>query len=221
MERRERLGRFQYLQGAFPLGQDTLLLGAFPALRPGMKVCDLGCGAGALPLLLLGREPRLEITGVELDPEEAELARRNLAENGLHGMILAGDLREKALTLPAGTFDLVISNPPWFPPGTGASGGAARMEHACTLEELCAAARRLLKNGGHFTLVHRPERLTDLLTALRTFGMEPKRLQLVQHSPDTPPSACLVEGRRQGRAGLKVLPALILNLPNSGGGPDF
>ena len=63
MERRERLGRFQYLQGAFPLGQDTLLLGAFPALRPGMKVCDLGCGAGALPLLLLGRGPPAELPG--------------------------------------------------------------------------------------------------------------------------------------------------------------
>ena len=221
MERRELLGRFSYLQGAFPLGQETLLLGAFPALRPGLKVCDLGCGAGALALLLLGREPRLDFTGLELNPGEADLARRNLVENGLKGVVMAGDLRETSLALPAGIFDLVISNPPWFSQGTGASGGNARMEHACTLEELCAAARRLLKNGGHFALVHRPERLTDLLTALRTCGLEPKRLRLVQHGPDTPPSACLVEGRRQGRAGLKVLPTLIQNPPWPGAGSGF
>lgn len=85
------------------------------------------------------------------------------------------------------------------------------MEHACTLEELCAAAGRLLKNGGRFALVHRPERLADLLAALRACGVEPKRLQMVQHGPQTPPSACLVEGVRQGRPGLKVLPALISN----------
>ena len=209
MERRERLGPFSYVQGAFPLGQDTLLLGAFPALRPGMRVCDLGCGAGALPLLLLGREPRLEVTGLELDGAEAALARRNLADNGLAGRIVEGDLRETAAALPAGSFDLAVSNPPWFPRGSGAPGGAARMEEACTLEELCAAARRLLKNGGRLALVHRPDRLADLMAALRAWDLEPKRLRLVQHSPDSPPSACLVEGRRQGRPGLEVLPTLV------------
>ena len=206
MERVELLGPFRYVQGGFPLGQDALLLGGFPALRSGMRVCDLGCGAGPLPLLLLAREPELAVTGVELDPAEAALARQNLADNGLAGEIVAGDLREAAKTLPAGGFDLVLSNPPWFPEGTGRSGGAARMEHACTLADLCAAAGRLLKNGGRFALVHRPDRLADLMEAMRRHGMEPKRLQLVQHSPDRSPSACLLEGIRQGRPGLQVLP---------------
>ncbi len=206
MDRVEQLGPFQYRQGGFPLGQDTLLLGRFPRLRPGLRVCDLGCGAGALPLLLLGREPTLAITGLELDPEIADLARRNLAENGLTGEILTGDLRSAVPALPVGGFDLVISNPPWFPVGSGDSGGAARMEHACTLDQLCAVAGRLLKNGGRFALVHRPDRLADLIAALRQSGLEPKRLQLVQHSPDKAPSACLLEGIRQGRPGLQVLP---------------
>ena len=211
MERAEGLGPYRYVQGAFPLGRDTLLLGAFPALRRGMRVCDLGCGAGALPLLLLGREPSLRVTGIELEAADAELARRNLADNGLAGEIVTGDLRAATKALPAGGFDLVVSNPPWFPEGTGRSGGRARMEHACTLDELCAAAGRLLKSGGRFALVHRPERLADLLEGLRRHGMEPKRLRLVQHAHDSPPSACLLEGARQGRPGLAVLPALISN----------
>ena len=207
----ERLGPFTYRQGGFPLGQDTLLLGRFATLRRGGRVCDLGCGAGALPLLLLARESSLDLSGVELDGEAAALARRNLAENGLSGVIRTGDLRRVREQFPAGHFDLVVSNPPYFPAGSGESGGSARMELCCTLTQVCAAAAFLLKNGGRFALVHRPERLAGLMEALGQSGLEPKRLQMVQHDRDKPPSAVLVEAVRQGRPGLSVLPTLILN----------
>ena len=206
-----RLGPFTYRQGGFPLGQDTLLLGRFATLRRGGRVCDLGCGAGALPLLLLARESSLDLSGVELDGEAAALARRNLAENGLSGVIRTGDLRRVREQFPAGRFDLVVSNPPYFPAGSGESGGSARMELCCTLTQVCAAAAFLLKNGGRFALVHRPERLAGLMEALGQSGLEPKRLQMVQHDRDKPPSAVLVEAVRQGRPGLSVLPTLILN----------
>lgn len=207
----ERLGPFTYRQGGFPLGQDTLLLGRFATLRRGGRVCDLGCGAGALPLLLLARESSLDLSGVELDGEAAALARRNLAENGLSGVIRTGDLRRVREQFPAGRFDLVVSNPPYFPAGSGESGGSARMELCCTLTQVCAAAAFLLKNGGRFALVHRPERLAGLMEALGQSGLEPKRLQMVQHDRDKPPAAVLVEAVRQGRPGLSVLPTLILN----------
>ncbi|MBC5734213.1 methyltransferase [Lawsonibacter sp. NSJ-51] len=207
----ERLGPFTYRQGGFPLGQDTLLLGRFATLRRGGRVCDLGCGAGALPLLLLARESSLDLSGVELDGEAAALARRNLAENGLSGVIRTGDLRRVREQFPAGCFDLVVSNPPYFPAGSGESGGSARMELCCTLTQVCAAAAFLLKNGGRFALVHRPERLAGLMEALGQSGLEPKRLQMVQHDRDKPPAAVLVEAVRQGRPGLSVLPTLILN----------
>lgn len=207
----ERLGPFTYRQGGFPLGQDTLLLGRFATLRRGGRVCDLGCGAGALPLLLLARESSLDLSGVELDGEAAALARRNLAENGLSGVIRTGDLRRVREQFPAGRFDLVVSNPPYFPADSGESGGSARMELCCTLTQVCAAAAFLLKNGGRFALVHRPERLAGLMEALGQSGLEPKRLQMVQHDRDKPPSAVLVEAVRQGRPGLSVLPTLILN----------
>ena len=207
----ERLGPFTYRQGGFPLGQDTLLLGRFATLRRGGRVCDLGCGAWALPLLLLARESSLDLSGVELDGEAAALARRNLAENGLSGVIRTGDLRRVREQFPAGCFDLVVSNPPYFPAGSGESGGSARMELCCTLTQVCAAAAFLLKNGGRFALVHRPERLAGLMEALGQSGLEPKRLQMVQHDRDKPPAAVLVEAVRQGRPGLSVLPTLILN----------
>ena len=208
----ERLGPYLYRQSdaCFPLGADTLALGGFATVRRGDRVCDLGCGAGALLLLLAGRAEGLALTGIEQDPADADLARQNLADNGLAGEIHTGDVGEASKRLPAGGFSLIISNPPYFAPGAGADGGPARTEGTCSLEGWCAAAGRLVKNGGRFALVHRPERLADLFAALREAGLEPKRLRLVQHGPDRPPSAALVEAVRQGRPGLEVLPALFL-----------
>lgn len=245
----EQLGPYTYQScpGGFPLGQDTLLLGAFATLRRRGRVCDLGCGCGALPLLLLGREPTLSVTGLELDPAAAQAARDNLARNGLAGQIITGDLSQAGSPsqanhpdqiggpgqsdcpnqiggpsraggpgrapslLPAGAFDLVVSNPPWFAAGSGAPGGSARMELGTCLDQVCAAAGRLLRNGGRFALVHSPRRLSQVLCALSAHGIEPKRMQLVQHSPAHPPSAVLLEGVRQGRPGLEVAPTLILH----------
>ena len=188
--------------GVFPLGGDALALGAFASVRPGWRVCDLGAGSGALLLLLARRADRLALTGVEVDPLSAQTARNNLESNGLAGEVVAGDLR--TAPLPAGGFDLVVSNPPYFPVGSGKSGGPARSEEFCSLAELCAAASRLVKNGGRFALCHRPERLVDVLCALRSCRLEPKRLKLAAHGPGHPPSLLLVEAVKQGKPGLTV-----------------
>lgn len=208
----EQLGPYRYEQSdtCFPLGQDSLALADFATVRRGDQVCDLGCGGGALLLLLAGRQSTLALSGVEISPEDSALARRNLAENSLTGEIYTGDLRQVCKTLPAGGFSLVISNPPYFKAGSGGDGGAARMEEA-TLSDWCAAAGRLTKNSGRFALVHRPERLAELFGALSRSGLEPKRLQLIQHDAHTPPSAALVEAVRQGRPGLEVLPTRLMN----------
>ncbi len=209
----EQLGPYTYRQSerCFPLGQDSLLLAGFATLRKGDRVWDLGCGAGALLLLLAARAEALSLTGVELSGPDSELARENLAWNGLTGTIHTGDIR--ALELPAGAASLVVCNPPYFRPGSGAPGGTARMGEA-DLPDWCAAAGRLLKNGGRFALVHRPERLAELFACLTARGIQPKRLQLVQHGADTPPSAVLVEGVRQGRPGLEILPIKLINRRN-------
>ena len=204
MERIERLTPYilSWPEGVFPLGGDTLAQGDFAAVKPKWRVCDLGTGSGALLLLLARRAEGLALTGVEIHPASARTAQRNLERNGLPGEILCGDLR--SAPLPAGGFDLVVSNPPYFPVGSGRSGGPARSEEDCSLDELCAAAGRLTKNAGRFALCHRPERLADVVCALRAHRLEPKRLKLAAHGPGCPPSLLLVEAVRQGRPGLKI-----------------
>lgn len=209
METAERLGRYTLTQSdaCFKLGADSLALGRFATVRNGFRVCDLGCGVGALMLLVAERAEGLSLTGVELDPASAELAGRNLRDNGLDGAVRCGDLRDRG-QLAAGAFDLVISNPPWFAAGRGKSGGSARCEEFCTLDEVCASGGYLLKNGGRFALAYRPERLAEAFAALQKNGMEPKRLQFKQHTPGTAPATVLIEAVRQGKPGLEVLSPL-------------
>ena len=141
---------------------------------------------------------------MELDPHAAALARGHLADNGLAGEILTGDWG--ALDLPPA--DLVIANPPWYP--AGQRGDAAHVEGR-SLDELCRSAAKALGHRGRFALVYPPGRLVELLCALRGAGLEPKRLRLLQHGPDCPPSAVLLEAVRQGRPGLEILPTLLSN----------
>lgn len=211
----EQLGPYwlDQREGVFPLGTDTLCLADFVQPKAGERIWDLGCGSGALLLLLAARGTALTLCGVELDPAAAELARHNLEQNGLSGTVRTGDLRTEKL--PLGQADLVVSNPPYYAPERGRTArggrGIARSQVCCSLDELCRAAAGLLRNGGRFALCWPAEGLVELLAALRAAGMEPKRLQLVQHRRDKAPFLVLAEGRRQGRPGLQVLPVRILH----------
>ena len=203
MEHVERLGPYSYTwdEACFPLTGDSVALAAFCALKKGWRICDLGCGAGALMALLLGREAAIEVSGVELDAHAAELARHNLP--GVP--VTCGDLTRRADLPSVGNCDLVISNPPYFAAGSGGNGGRARMEQTCTVEALCESAGYLLKNGGRFALCYRPERLCDLICALRAAGLEPKRVKLLS-CPGKAPSVVLLEAVKRGRPGLQIEP---------------
>lgn len=201
----------------FPPGTDTFLLSSLPRLKPGLRVCDLGSGTGLLGLLLLQRQGDLAVTGVELQPEAAALMERAAAENGLADRLAVrrGDLRDIRSLLPAGSFDLVVCNPPYYPAGAGRLSPspalqAARAETACTLEDVCGAAAWLLRWGGALCLVHKPERLADLLCALRSAALEPKRLRPVVRRAGEAPSLVLLESRRGGKPGLTWEPPLVL-----------
>lgn len=213
--------RFVYSDGLFRPGTDTFLLSSLPRLKPDLRVCDLGCGTGLLSLLLLQRQRDLFVTGVELQAEAAALAVRAAAENGLreHFTVLQGDLREIRTLLPAGGFDLVVCNPPYYPVDSGRAPADpalrdARGESGCTLDDVCRAASYLLRWGGDLCLCHKPERLADVCCALRAHGLEAKRLRPVFQRPDSAlPSLVLIEGRRGGKPGLRWLSPLVLEGP--------
>lgn len=188
---------------------DAVLLADFARLRPKLCVCDLGCGIGILPLLLIGREAAIKVTGLELQPDLAELARRSVKLNGLaHSVdILTGDLRNVQALLPAHSFDAVISNPPYF-----AQGGASleKQQGSCSFDDLAKAAAYLLKPGGRLYLSAPAEALLLVADALKPWRLEPKRLQLVSSLPGKAPYLCLIEAKQGARPGLRLLPVLQL-----------
>lgn len=205
----EQLGAYalEQWEAVFPLGADTIDLANFLTLPKGGQVCDLGCGSGALGLLMLQREPTLQMTAVDIDPVAVELTQKNYHVNGIQGQVLCENFGQS--NLPVNYFDFMVSNPPYFQQGTGGDGGSPRMEYLATLDQLCNTVKKGLKNKGRFGVVYPVERLSQLLVAMSCHGIEPKRLQLVQHSTDHKPSVALVEGMKQGKTGLDVLPVLI------------
>ncbi len=215
--------RFLQTEESFKLSTDSVLLADFAQMARVKHCLDLGSGTGVLCVLLATKNPETAFTGIELQPTFAALSRRNFVENRLDGRakILEGDLREHRVLLPAEGFDLIVSNPPYFAENAGYSAPAAhrataREERSCTLQDLCLAARWALRWGGAFTLVHRPERLSEALNAMTRVGIEPKRLRLVSYSALKAPSLVLIEGRRGGRSGLKIEAPLVLT--DTGGG---
>ncbi len=219
---------FYFDDALFQPSTDSFVLSAFPRLKSGDRVCDLGCGSGLLGILLLAREPRLTVTGVDIQSAPLALARRAAEENGLSDRMAfyEADLRALKGTLEANAFDLVISNPPYFRAGSGyeaagASRQVAREEKDCTVEDVCAAAARLLRFGGRFAVVFRPERLTDLLCAMRQVKIEPKTLRFVHHRPDSDPSLILVEGKLGGKSGLTIMRPLILHHADGTAGEEM
>ena len=213
--------------GAFALSTDTMVLADFVRLSRGASVCDLGCGGGALMLLLCARQPDCTVTGIELQPDACALAVQNIISNHLEhrARLVSGDLRQVKPLLTAGSFTQVMANPPYFPASIpmapSPARAATRGETACSLEDLCQAAAWLLRWGGTFSLVYRPERLCDLVCALRASGLEPKRLRFVRHSPGKAVSLLLLEAKRGGKPGLKLEPELLLHHPDGTPTEDY
>ena len=220
--------RFAWDDTLFRPGTDSFVLSSFPRLKRGLRVCDLGSGTGLLGLLLLQREPSLTVTSLERLPDAVQLSERCAAENGLSGRLKSYcmDLRNAPQAFATGSFDLIVSNPPYFPAGHGAAPPdnvrrETRHECGCTLSELVQSAAYLLRWGGAFCLVHKPERLTDVLCCLRGGRCEPKRLRLVHAAPDAPPSLILVEARRGGKPGLTIERPLTLRRADGSSTPEL
>lgn len=204
--------------GGIRFGTDALLLAHFaaPAVKKG-KCLDLGTGSGVLPLLLLALESTARFTGLEYQQNYAEIASLNSKENGFQDRfeVICGDAANYKNLFQSGSFDYVVTNPPYMRADCGKSNDSqplaiARREICGGAEVFCRCASWCLKSGGRFFAVYRPDRLVHLLCAMRENSIEPKRLRAVVASPGMAPSLILVEGRKDGREGLVYMPDLYI-----------
>jgi len=221
-------GRLHILQKrrGYRFSVDAVLLSQFVNVRKGEKVVDLGTGCGILPLLLSQTARGRCFVGIEVQEELAECAKNNVILNHLGDRIsiLCQDYRELRATFPSGSFDVVISNPPYRQYRTGRINPSlekaiARHEVAGTLRDLTRIASYLLPNKGRCYLIFPARRTVDLLAALRSEGLEPKRMRFVHSRLDENATRILVESVKASGVELKAMPPLILEESEPSGRP--
>ena len=193
--------------GAFPLSTDSMALSDYIKLPRQAKVLDLGSGCGTIGILLCAKDSQCVVTGIELDENAHRAALHNRQNNQLQDRLnsICGDLTAITDLVRAGSFDVCVSNPPYFTAGfLSQTTPLARHEQTCSLEQLIQSAAYALKFGGDFYLVHKPDALAQLCAHAVSAKLEPKRLIFVRHDPGKPFSLILLHCRKGGRPGLKV-----------------
>ena len=198
-------------------GMDAVLLSGFARAKEGDQVLDLGTGTGIIPILLAAKTMAAHITGLEIQPDSADMASRSVKLNELEEKveIITGDIKEAVSLFGAASFDVVTCNPPYMTEHHGltnpeAPKAIARHELLCTLEDVISQSSRLLRPGGNFYMVHRPFRLADIIVLLRQYRLEPKRMKLVHPFVDKEPNMVLLEASRGGKARITVEKPLIV-----------
>ena len=205
--------------GAFPLSTDSMLLAHFARLPKQARVLDLGSGCGTLGLLLCSKNSTCRVTGVELQEQAHLEALENIRRNELSSRMesICADLRSVSERFSPGSFSCCVSNPPYFSGGAASQKlAAARQEGSCTPEDLFSCGSHLLKFGGDFFLVHKPERLAQLIATATRHKLEAKRLCLVRHREGAPVNLILLQLRKGAKPGL-VWEEIVLH--NADGSP--
>jgi len=195
----------------FCFGMDAVLLSAFAKIEKGSTISDLGCGTGIISILLAGKTEAESIIGIEIQEKIAEMAQRSVEMNqiGDRVKIINADLKNAPEILGLSSMDAVVTNPPYRTKDCGMENpddtkAISRHEILCTLEDVMIASKKLLKPGGKMFMVHRPDRLVDIICLLRQNSMEPKRLRFVHSKTETAPKMILIEALRGGGKHLKV-----------------
>lgn len=201
----------------FCFGMDAVLLSGFARVKTGEQVLDLGTGTGIIPILLEAKTEGKHFTGLEIQPESADMARRSVELNHLDSKIniVTGDIKDASKLFGASSFDVVITNPPYMIDSHGIKNmkdakTIARHEVLCTLEDVIRESARLLPPKGRFYMVHRPFRLSEILCMMTRYGIEPKRMKFVYPYIDREPNMVLLEGLRGGRPRMTVEKPLIV-----------
>ena len=201
----------------FCFGMDAVLLSGFASVKPGERALDLGTGTGIIPLLLSAKTKGDHFTGLEIQTEIMKMAQRSVALNGLEKKIdiIQGDIKEASRIFGAASFDVVTSNPPYMNDAHGHKNpgdvkAISRHEVLCTLEDVVREGTKALKPGGRFYMVHRPHRLAEIITVMRQYKLEPKRMKFVHPFADKDANMVLIEAVRGGGAWLKLEPPVIV-----------
>ena len=201
----------------FCFGMDAVLLSAFATVNEGEKALDLGTGTGILPILLEAKYSGDHYTGLEIQAESVEMARRSVLYNDLQERIdiIEGDIKEASKIFGKASMEVVTSNPPYMTNHHGLKNpndakAIARHELLCSLDDVIRESAAVLKPRGRAYFVHRPSRLVEIFEAMRKYRLEPKRMRLVYPYVDKEPNMVLVEGVRGGGAQLTVEPPLIV-----------
>ena len=201
----------------FCFGMDAVLLSAFASVKPGEQVLDMCTGTGVIPILLEARTEGSSFTGLEIQEPVAEMARRSVALNRLNEKvsIVNGDVKEASSIFGRASFDIVTCNPPYMNNQHGlqnpsAPKAIARHELLCTFDDVAREAAACLRPGGRFYLVHRPRRFMDLITTLRAYKLEPKRMRFVHPFADREANMVLIEAFRGGGVQMHVDPPLVV-----------
>ena len=201
---------------------DAILLAHFSDIRKNDKACDMGTGCGIIPMLWC-KKPSGPITAIDIQQKACEQLKKSLELNGLTDRmtVLGADIRELKGKVEFGSYDLVTMNPPYKPLGTGIeseteSDKIARHETMCSIDDAVRAAAKLLRFGGRFCMCHRPERLCDIVCAMREAKLEVKRIRFVVQHENKAPWLVLVEGKRGAKSFVTVEKNLVLkNADNS------
>ena len=201
-------------------GTDAFLLAAY--IRPSARTVavELGGGTGIVSLLLAAKEKVKEVTAIEIQHDFADLIERNAALNGLSDRVkaLCADVRTVSPLSFGREVDLVLSNPPYMKVGAGKRNEAeekyiARHEVCGGIDDFCAVAGRLLRHGGKFVCVWRPDRMSELFSALHAARLEPKRMTMVHADANAEPCALLLEAIKGGSPSMRITPPLLLYKP--------
>ena len=202
---------------SFCFGVDAVLLAHFPVIKNSDRVLDMGTGCGVIPVIMSSINEKASFTGMEIQPEIADTARRSVEYNGLNDRIriVEGDIKEAVTIFGAASFSLITCNPPYMPPANGKENeneavAIARHEIKVNLEEIIARASKLLKFGGKLCMIHRPSRLMEMLELMRSYRLEPKRMQLVHPYAEKEATMVLVEAASGGKPYMRVEPPIII-----------
>jgi len=202
---------------------DAFLLAHFAAVKKNGRLLDLGCGSGVIALTLATKWSSVEVVGIEIQEELAEMARRSAAMNGLADRveILSGDVKQIEALCESNAFDSVVSNPPYRKLRSGrinpdGQKALARHEIKGALGDFLAAAHYALKKSGRIFLIYPASRMVHLLSGMHSARLEPKRLRIVHSGIQTEGALVLAEGVKDGREELHILPPLTVYDENGG-----